>query len=235
MTMAAQNYDWTVFADRETLAGALADHVAERLAGAIAARGTGFLAVSGGTTPGRFFAALSSRSIAWDKVTVTLVDERFVPPSSPRSNAALVNDRLLRNAASLVHFAPLYHVAESAEAAAIAAETELNQLPWPLDVAVLGMGTDGHTASFFPDAGTLSDLLDPQNTRTVLPVDAASAGEPRLTLSMPRLTGAGFLALHIEGAEKRAVFEAAMQGDDKKPIGAVIEASPRPVNVFWAP
>lgn len=235
MTMVAQNYDWTVFTDRETLAGALADHVAERLATAIAGRGSGFLAVSGGTTPGRFFAALSSRPIAWDKVTVTLVDERFVPPSSPRSNAALVADMLLRNAASLARFAPLYHAAESADAAAIAAEAELATLPWPLDAAVLGMGTDGHTASFFPDADTLPDLLDPDNARTVLPVDAASAGEPRLTLSMPRLTEAGFLALHIEGAEKRAVFEAAMQGDDRKPIRAVIEASPRPMNVFWAP
>jgi 6-phosphogluconolactonase len=221
---ATQGYDWSAFSDREALAETLADRVAETLSAAIERRGAGFLAVSGGTTPGRFFAALSSRPIAWDKVTVTLVDERFVPPSSPRSNAALVADTLLRNAASAARFAPLYHAADSAADAAI---------------AVLGMGTDGHTASFFPDADTLPDLLDPHNARIVLPVEAASAGEPRLTLSMPRLTGAGFLALHIEGAEKRAVFEAAMQaaiqGDDRKPIRAVIEASPRPVNVFWAP
>ncbi|MBB6011418.1 6-phosphogluconolactonase [Aquamicrobium lusatiense] len=236
---ATQGYDWTAFSDREALAETLADRVAETLSAAIERRGAGFLAVSGGTTPGRFFAALSSRPIAWDKVTVTLVDERFVPPSSPRSNAALVADTLLRNAASAARFAPLYHAADSAADAAIAAEAELATLPWPLDAAVLGMGTDGHTASFFPDADTLPDLLDPHNARIVLPVEAASAGEPRLTLSMPRLTGAGFLALHIEGAEKRAVFEAAMQaaiqGDDRKPIRAVIEASPRPVNVFWAP
>ncbi len=233
--MTARRYDWTGFADREALAETLADRVAERLAAAIAGRGTGFLAVSGGTTPGRFFEALSRRPIAWDKVTVTLVDERFVPPSSPRSNAALVSDRLLRNAASLARFAPLYHPAENAAAAAALGEAALGKLAWPLDAAVLGMGTDGHTASFFPDADTLSDLLDPGNKRTVLPVDAPGAGEPRLTLSMPRLTGAGFLALHIEGAEKRAVFEAAMQGDDRTPIRAVIEASPRPVKVFWAP
>ena len=233
--MATSGYSWTEFPTREALAGALAGAVAEKLAAAIDRRGGGLLAVSGGTTPGRFFEALSTRDIAWDKVTVTLVDERFVPPSSPRSNAALVADRLLRNAASLARFAPLYHAADSADAAAIAAEAELERLSWPLDVAVLGMGTDGHTASFFPDAEKLGNLLDPQNTRTVLAVDAASAGEPRLTLSMPRLTGAGLLALHIEGAEKRAVFEAAMEGADKKPVGVVIEASPQPVKVFWAP
>jgi 6-phosphogluconolactonase len=81
----------------------------------------------------------------------------------------------------------------------------------------------------------LSTLLDPAGARAVLPVNAASAGEPRLTLSMGRLVGAGFLALHIEGAEKREVFEAAMEGNDKKPVRAVIEASPQPVKVFWAP
>ncbi len=233
--MATSGYSWTEFPTREALAGALAGAVAEKLAAAIDRRGGGLLAVSGGTTPGRFFEALSTRDIAWDKVTVTLVDERFVPPSSPRSNAALVTDRLLRNAASAARFMPLYQAAENAAEAASQAEAQLATLNWPLDAAILGMGTDGHTASFFPDADALSTLLDPAGARAVLPVNAASAGEPRLTLSMGRLVGAGFLALHIEGAEKRAVFEAAMEGNDKKPVRAVIEASPQPVKVFWAP
>lgn len=232
--MAANGYDWTEFPTREALADALADAVADRLAAAIDRRDAGLLAVSGGTTPGRFFEALSTRDIAWGKVTVTLVDERFVPPSSPRSNAALVADRLLRNAASAARFMPLYHAATSAADAAATAEKELGVLEWPLDAAVLGMGADGHTASFFPDADTLATLLDPAGRRTILPVNAPSAGEPRLTLSLPRLIEAGFLVLHIEGAEKRAVFETAMEGNDIKPIRAVIEASPRPVKVFWA-
>ncbi|MFC5384772.1 6-phosphogluconolactonase [Aquamicrobium segne] len=232
--MSVKTCEWLEFSTRKALATALADTVAQRLTAAIESRGGALLAVSGGTTPALFFETLSTRAIAWSKVTVMLVDERFVPSSSPRSNAALVSEKLLRNKAAVARFLPLYHPAQNVAAAASRAEAELLGLDWPLDVVVLGMGTDGHTASFFPDASTLDLLLDPASSQVVLPVDAVSAGEPRLTLSMPRLISAGFLALHIEGQEKRAVFEAAMEGNAVTPIRAVIEASPQPVKVFWA-
>ena len=121
------------------------------------------------------------------------------------------------------------------EDAALLGNRMLESLPWPLDVVVLGMGGDGHTASFFPDADDLARLLDPSSQRIVLPVHAASAGEPRLTLSMARIIGAGFIALHIEGAEKRSTFDDAMAAGKRKPIRAVIDAAPRAVEVFWAP
>ena len=97
-------YRWNGFAGRQDLAAALAGNVAARLTKAIDERGGGLLAVSGGTTPAKFFAALSAIPIAWNKVTVTLVDERFVPASSPRSNAGLVAANLLQNAAAAATF-----------------------------------------------------------------------------------------------------------------------------------
>lgn len=227
-------YNWNAFAERQELAAALAGHVAARLTKAVDERGTALLAVSGGTTPARFFAALSQIPIAWDKVTVTLVDERFVPASSPRSNAGLVAANLLQNAAAGARFVPLYHEAASIEDAALLDNRMLESLSWPLDVVVLGMGTDGHTASFFPDADDLEKLLDPSCDRVVLPVHAASAGEPRLTLPLAQIIAAGSIALHIEGAEKRSAFEDAMAPGTRKPIRAVIEAAPRAVEVFWA-
>ncbi|MER8367473.1 6-phosphogluconolactonase [Mesorhizobium sp. M1348] len=228
-------YNWHEFAGRQELAAALAGHVASCLSKAIAERGTALLAVSGGTTPAKFFAALSTVPIAWEKVTITLVDERFVPPSSPRSNAGLVAANLLQNAAAAANFVPLYHDTATIEGAAVSDSEALQVLPWPLDVVVLGMGTDGHTASFFPDADNLARLLDPSSQRIVLPVHAASAGEPRLTLSLARIINAAFIALHIEGAEKRTAFEAALGAGARKPIRAVLDATQKPVEVFWAP
>jgi 6-phosphogluconolactonase len=228
-------YDWHAFSGREELAAALADRVASRLTNAIARRGTALLAVSGGTTPARLFAVLSTAPIAWDKVTVTLVDERFVPASSPRSNAGLVAANLLQNAAKAARFVPLYHEATSIEDAAASDNAALQALSWPLDVVILGMGGDGHTASFFPDADDLPVLLDPSCDRIVLPVHAASAGEPRLTLSLARIIDAGFIALHIEGEDKRTAFDGALVPGPRKPIRAVLDAAPKPVEVFWAP
>jgi len=228
-------YHWNGFADRQELAAALAGLVAARLTKAVTERGTALLAVSGGTTPAKFFAALSRIPIAWDKVTVTLVDERFVPASSPRSNAGLVAANLLQNAAKAARFVPLYHEASGIEDAAASDDAALRSLPWPLDVVVLGMGPDGHTASFFPDADDLAKLLDPASDRIILPVHAASAGEPRLTLTLARIIDAGFIALHIEGEDKRTAFDGAVAPGPRKPIRAVLDAAPRPVEVFWAP
>jgi 6-phosphogluconolactonase len=233
MTTGAGNA-WNEFAGRAELAKALANTVAARLADAVKRRGTAFMAVSGGSTPAAFFRALSSEPVEWSKVVVTLIDERFVPPSSPRSNASLVAANLLQGAAVAARFAPLYREGFGVDEAARLDDAELRSLPWPLDVAILGMGTDGHTASFFPDAGNLATLLDPASRRIVLPVHAPSAGEPRLTLTAARIVEAGFVALHIEGADKRIAFDEAMRAGDK-PVGAVVAMAPGPVQVFWAP
>ncbi|MCO5156015.1 MAG: 6-phosphogluconolactonase [Aquamicrobium sp.] len=227
--------DWRLFPSPETLAEALADDVARALGAAISRRGHALLAVSGGTTPRLFFRALARQALDWAKVTVVPVDERFVPESSPRSNGALIRNSLLAEKAAAARFAPLFREAGTVEEAARRATAALAALPWPLDASILGMGTDGHTASFFPDAGSLAALTDPASDGLVLPVHAQSAGEPRLTLTLARLLEAGFLALHIEGEEKRAVLDRALEPGGDKPVSAVFAHADKPVPVYWTP
>ncbi|MEP9396894.1 6-phosphogluconolactonase [Mesorhizobium sp. KR2-14] len=233
MDKAALN--WHEFASSQALASAFAEKVAGVLAAAIAVRGKATLAVSGGTTPGLFFRTLSREKIDWAKVIVTLVDERFVPPDSPRSNAGLVAANLLRNEAAAAEFIGLYSAADDVATAARRADEAVARNALPLDAAILGMGADGHTASFFPDADNLAALLDSDARANVLPVHAPSGIEPRLTLTLPRIAGASFIALHIEGAEKRRVLEAALDGEPHLPVRAVFDHAKVPVQIFWAP
>lgn len=220
------------FADTDAVAKALAADVAGLLSDAIDMRGRAVLAVSGGTTPVRFFGELSKAEIDWGKVIVTLVDERFVPPSHERSSERLVRENLLVGRAQEARFVPMYANAESVEEAARRANEAVAGL-MPVDVLVLGMGTDGHTASLFPDAVGVEAMLDATAGPAVVPVHAPSAGEPRLTLSLAAICKARAVFLHIEGAEKRGVLERAAA--EKLPVAAVLAATETTVVTYWAP
>nr|WP_245453307.1 6-phosphogluconolactonase [Aquibium carbonis] len=228
--------DRTDFSTPQDLAHSLADAVANALREAMRERGGATLAVSGGTTPVRFFEALSAQDLDWSKVSVTLVDERYVPPSSDRSNERLARMHLLRGPAETAHLIPLYSEADSVEVAAQRADLRMLEILFPIDVVVLGMGHDGHTASFFPDAENLEELLDPLTRQAVFAVHAVSAGEPRLTLALARIASARMLVLHIEGSEKRDVLNAALAAPEARlPIRRVLDAAETTPIIYWAP
>lgn len=224
------------FADRPTLAKELAESVADRIRTAIAEGGTAAIAVSGGSTPGKFFAALGkTKDIEWDKVIVTLVDERWVDETSDRSNALLVNEKMLQGPAAVARFFPLYSGGDEPDAAGIARTNELvSTLPKPFAAVILGMGNDGHTASFFPGGDTLDQALTAEGP--TLAIRAPGAGEPRVTFTLPRLLETDGLYLHIEGEEKAAVLDKAL-GDgpvEDMPVRAVLRSG-APITVYWAP
>ncbi|BDA83531.1 6-phosphogluconolactonase [Aureimonas sp. SA4125] len=226
------------YGSREALAEALATGVAAVLAGGIAINGSASLAVSGGSTPELFLQKLSAIDLDWSAVTVTLVDERWVGEDHARSNAGFLRRHFLKGPAAAAHFEPLYEAAEAPEDVEETLCARLGGLGRPFDVVVLGMGTDGHTASFFPGGDTLATAIDPTNPKSIAIMRAPGAGEPRVTLTLSRLIDARLLVLHVEGAEKLGVLEAAQSPGSELdlPIRAVLRAPrERPLEIFWAP
>jgi 6-phosphogluconolactonase len=211
------------FENRDALATSLARKVGHILSKAVSIKGFAQLAVSGGTTPILFFEHLSRIPLSWEKVTVTLVDERQVPENSPRSNARLVRQHLLQNAAKAARFVPLFNNPEAGNLG-------------PFCAVVLGMGTDGHTASYFPGGDKLAEALDPAGAKPLIEIIAPGAGEPRITFTLPHLLSANYLALHIEGREKLVVLEKVETDDDimGMPIRAIL-ASQHSLDIYWCP
>ena len=226
------------FTDPTAQAAALAHRIAAQLRAAIAARGRAVIAVSGGSTPKAFFAQLSNEVLDWPAVTVTLVDERWVPDTDERSNAKLVKSTLLQNAAATAPFVPLYTGATTPEAGLAEAEARIDALPAPFDVVVLGMGDDGHTASFFPGGDHLAEATDPHGTAKVWPMHAAGAGEPRITLGLPALLDTRALYLLVCGAGKRDLLDAVQQdaaAAKAYPVRCVVQQDVVPLDVYWSP
>lgn len=226
------------FPDASTQAEALARRVAMQLREGIAAQGRATIAVSGGSTPKAFFARLSNETLDWSAVTVTLVDERWVPDTDARSNARLVQSTLLQNAAAAAHFVPLYTGAATPEQGLAEAEARIASLPAPFDVVVLGMGDDGHTASFFPGGDHLAEATDPHGTARVWPMRAPDAGEPRITLSLPALLDTRALYLLLCGEGKRSLLASVEQDAEAAqgyPVRCVVQQDAVPLDVYWSP
>ncbi|NKX46154.1 6-phosphogluconolactonase [Roseicyclus persicicus] len=195
------------YPDRDLMMLALADRLASELAEALRHHDRVSLSVPGGTTPGPVFDVLSEQALDWDRVAVVLNDERWVPEDSPRSNTGLLKKRLLVSKASAATLIPLYAEAPAPEDK-IGALAEGLAPHLPLSVLLLGMGADMHTASLFPGADNLAAALA-ADAPPLMAMRAEGAGEPRITLTAPVLTGAMSTHILITGAEKRAAIERA--------------------------
>lgn len=223
-----------VFETSDALAAALATRVANALTERLREVPRAALAVSGGATPVRFFEALSEQKIDWSAVDVTLADERWVDEKSERSNTRLVRGRLLRNAAAEARFIALTNDSPTPEGGIEEVAARIDALPLPLAVVVLGLGEDGHTASFFPKGEGLAEALSPSSERKVAIVRAPGAVEPRVTLTFPTLGNASLILLHIEGEAKLRALRAAEQPGpvEDMPIRAFLRGD-EPLETFW--
>ncbi len=199
------------FADPEAQAIALAGEIAKRLHAAVAERGAALIAVSGGKSPIRLFQLLSQADLPWSAITVTLVDERWVAPEDEASNEGLVRKHLLVGRATAAKFLPLKNSAATPEEGVAVCNASLAKLSLPFDIVVLGMGDDGHTASFFPQAPGLAEALDINRDALCAAVRPQTAPHPRMTLTLWVLQSSRWLVLPLQGEAKLQTYRKALE------------------------
>ena len=218
-----------VFRDAQDLAETLADETAALLSAAIAERGRATMALPGGRTPTPFLTALGRRDVDWSRVTATLVDDRWLPPTHDESNARLVAETLLAHASG-AHWLPLVDTRTSASLQVRTLnDTWAHGVP---QVCVLGMGEDGHTASLFADAPQWHDAITTRE-KFVL-VHPQRAPHVRVSWSLAALAASERLMLQIQGPAKRAVLEAAQDEVQDNAISRLIHREGVSLDVFWS-
>ncbi|WP_434926038.1 6-phosphogluconolactonase [Shewanella sp. HL-SH4] len=217
-----------------SLESALADKIANQLQDAIDNRGKASLVVSGGSTPLKLFQLLSHKTLEWSEVYITLADERWVEADEKDSNERLVREHLLQNRAASAKFRGLKNMFASPEAGAAMAGESLANFPRPFDVVILGMGTDGHTCSWFPCSKELDNALTTKEVCAA--VNPTTAPHARITLSKDAILNSRQIYLHLVGEAKLTVYHQALENDDvtKMPIRAVLAQHKTPVDVFYS-
>lgn len=210
-------------------AAGLSEMVSSELTTMIASRGMASLALAGGSTPRLFLQLLGKAPLDWSRINITTTDERLVAMDHARSNARLVDETLLQSAAAKKAFFALNSGASLQQL-----RQQFVQYFVPLDVCVLGMGDDGHTASLFP--GIDEDLMAPNGQHLLAEVNPPGDLEPRYTLTARALLMAPCIHLLIHGENKKAVLDKALSGDDfaQMPVRCILHQAHERVVVHYA-
>lgn len=229
-------YTLNEFESRSNLDETLADNISQILQSAIKLTGKASIAVSGGSTPKGFFEALSNKSIDWDKVTITLADERWVDLNSDASNTRLVHENLLVNKATAAKFFHLKQPGEITKETLSSLNKTANLELLPLDVVILGMGEDGHTASLFPCSDQIEEGMDLNNEFSLMRVEPKTAPHQRITFSFAALKQSKNVFLHVCGDNKKQVLEKALSTNNimEMPIRAFLNADVINTQIYWA-
>ncbi|MDQ0836726.1 6-phosphogluconolactonase [Sphingomonas faeni] len=230
--------EWWDYEDSDELANAVAGDIQFVIESALDARGSAVIALAGGKTPFAAYEKLAQAKLDWKKVTIIPGDERIVKLGDPLSNVTALAKIFLPKGARVKPIVP--EAMSDYKAAGRSADALMQDLHWPLDFCLLGMGGDGHTASIFPGPDYDEALSGPKERRALgvmpdpLPPEAPLA---RVTLSAAAIASSKALMIMITGDAKKNVLEQAIeQGPSSSyPIGRVLAEVELPVDVHWAP
>ena len=206
-------------ADADAVARAAAGFTAAEARAAVAARGRFMVAVSGGHTPWKMLRLLADEEMPWPAVHVVQVDERVAPEGDPDRNLMHLRESLLAHAPlrpEQVHAMPVESADLEAASRRYAATLEdVGGAPVVLDLAHLGLGPDGHTASLVPGDLVL-DVVDRDVAITGL-----YQGRRRMTLTYPALNRSRQIVWLVTGSEKADMLARLIEGDDSIPAGRI--------------
>ena len=221
----------TDFPSVEAAASALAGMLARVAQNSISEDGNAVLAVSGGRTPRIVFERLREFELPWDKVIITLTDERWVANEHADSNERLVRRHLLNGPAKSARFIPFYDGELSPVVGLSACESRLLDLHKPIDAIYLGMGTDGHIASLFPE----TRVIESSHSNCVA-VAATPDRLARLSLSIDTILTARNVFLLYSGPEKHKAYLSAKESGDlsDSPLRSILNQQETPVSVLRA-
>ena len=227
--------EFKIFDSKEAASVALAEHIAGWLESAVAQRGEATMIASGGASPLATFRALRRQRLPWHKVTVVPSDERLVPPDHGDSNEGMLRRELMQEEAAAATLISLAGAKNPEDMQLASLNARLAMLTTPLDIVLLGMGDDGHTASLFPDSPDLADALNSPDYCVLQRPSHLEAA--RLSLTPALLLDAREIVLLFFGAGKRTVYQRAVAGGDVEelPVRFVLQQQIAPLKVFWAP
>jgi len=198
-----------IFANAHELARGAAEYFVARSGEAVARKGLFTVAMSGGSTPKLLYELLVDAQVPWAKTHFFWSDERHVPPDHPDSNYRMAYEALLSKVPVPEGNVHRMH-GENPDAAEAAAEYEQTLLP--LDLILLGLGTDGHTASIFPS----SDVLH-ETKRLVAATWVEKLNTYRITMTLPLLNSGAAVLFLVSGAEKAQIVKEVIEGPPKYP------------------
>lgn len=219
-----------VYPDIESLSQSFADLAATALKNTLSRKPQATLVVPGGSTPRHYLPALAKCKLPWDRITVTLSDERWVDVNDDQSNEKLIKQHLLSHLPENTPFVGLKTAHDNPFDAIETLHQRLDSLPLPISLTVLGLGEDGHIASLFP--GMNPDSLSAHHCVAVAPPIAPSL---RMSLSLGMLASSEQIVLVVTGERKRRLLDRISEKPDSElPIVWLLQRTQTSVMVFEA-
>jgi 6-phosphogluconolactonase len=230
--------EWWEFDSAKEMAAQVAGDIGFIIERALEAHSDARLAVPGGSTPDLVYGELVKRKdIDWSRVKLIPTDDRLVPLGDALSNYRKLEGYFAARKAEIVSLVDEAGLGDYKEAGRLA-DARLSLLQWPLDLACLGMGADGHVASIFPGPDFDAAINGPRSRRAIgVRPDPMPENAPvdRVTLTAAALASARTVMILVTGDEKRAVLEQAIKEGPlaSAPIGRVLANIEVPIDIFW--